>query len=423
MVIQKGRRSLHFFFLKKEERKMSLLSLRIVPEKEIRVTIGTLPKSIGGEKQWEKYMITLFVEALLKFENRSLLLQSTGLPIVLITNSGMEEKKKNRLQQIIRCGLLVLRNEEVRKKDTLIDENLINFNVTSNSIWKDVPVYMCYYNPEEHLLADPEFLLLFWSTNLENFDPQQMALLPSLPRNPMSNSLLSPLKVREVLEQIVLEWQITGRRFNKTVIPTREKALQCLSEATPLLYRLVYDEDGSRIFQCAYDIQVYLDRLSPESWETQKNYCQTRYEEMFRQLRDKGLKAHLLKHNRLAVESAGMSHPMIKSGCLLTNYATYLFLYFPPRPRPEKMEDPGQNIFSFDNQLLNAIDRIVAQSNRQRETLYQLDYDPKTQTLVLKAIPSLYHSKERMQIICRRQWFTFLEASQSILFCNKSITE
>jgi hypothetical protein len=402
---------------------MSFFSLRINPEREISVTIESLPKSIGGEKQWEKYMTTLFVEALIKFENRSMLLQSTGLPIVLITKNRFDEKKRNRLQQIIRCGLLVLRNEGVRKKDTLIDENLINFNVMSNSIWKDVPVYMCYYNPEEHLLADPEFLLLFWSTNLENYDTQQMALLPSLPRNPMSNLVLSPLKVREVLEQIVLEWQITGRRFNKRVIPTREKALGCLSEATPLLYALVYDEDGSQIFQCAYDIQVYLDRPSQESWEIQKDYCQRRYVEMFGQLRDTGLKAHLLKHNRLAVESGGMLHPMIKSGCLLTNYATYLFLYFPPRPRLEKMLDPAQNIFSFNNQILNAIDQFVTESNHNREKLYQLDYDPKKKRLVFRAILSLYHSKERMRSICGIQWFAFLEASQSILFCNKSITE
>lgn len=393
---------------------MSVLSLEIIQEKEIQVIFGMLPKRLKGG--FEKFMTSLVVEVIAQW-SREKLSNAMGLPIVWFDDTEIfDSKKKACLEKIIRCALLVCRRASMGKE--IINEDLINFDAQSDT-WDHVPVFRCYYNPEINLIADPEFLLLSWSKGLENFDTQQMSLLPALPRNPMTNVLLSPGQVRDVTEEVLLEWQIVGDRATKNVCKTRKQALHNLSEATPLLHALVYNHDGFLIYQCAYNIQKTLDKNLP--FEETCRQCLLLYTTMIEKLQDEVLKDHLRVHNKLAVESAGMPHPIIKTGCLLTNYATYLFLYFPRRPSPDKLEDPSQNIFSCAVELLDIIDEIVALSNSNRKKLYVLDYNVKSKKLVYNAVPSLYHSKTSMQEICKKQGvsFQFLERNtQGFLYCN-----
>jgi len=406
-----------------------LLTLDIdIPRGELRVLIrdDLLPKRfLGG---FDSYMSSCFVTAMSRFGDMALLSSAMGLPMVLVGGSSLSVKNRNRLQQIIRCGLLVIRNSPLYKSidEDALNEDFINFSLPPaepgrDALWSEEPVFRCYFNPSKRIIADPEFLVLLWTKNLENFDTQNTALLPGLPRNPMTNTLMSYQEVREAIEEMLLEWQITGRRHNRTILKTRDDALRCLAEASPLLYLLIYDEDGAKIFRCAYKMQVLLDadpdpRQSPQT----RRACLQLYTNMMETIRNPLLKAHLVRHNRIAVEFEGIVEPLLKTGCLLTNFATHYFFYLPPRPKD--LEDPTQNIYHLDDQPWRIIGEVVASSNARREKLYVLDYDPKTRGLAYKAATSNYHDKKSIQRLRGQGLYNFLlQNTEPYLFCNRTL--
>jgi hypothetical protein len=390
---------------------------------EMRVLIrdDVFPKRFTGG--FDNYMSSSVVNAMMRCR-KALLSDALGLPIVFVGGHALSEKNKNRLQQIIRCGLLVIRNAPVYKRDdNALNEDLINFSLSPavpghDALWSDEPVFRCYYNAEKKLIADPEFLVLSWSKNLENFDTQNNALLPGLPRNPMTNSLLSYREVRVAIEEMLLEWQLTGRRYNKKILKTRDDALKCLMEAAPLLYLLMYDQDGVRIFRCAYEMQRLLDAdPDPRQSVETRRACLNLYNDMLETIVDPQLKNHLLQHNRMALEFDGIVEPLIKTGCLLTNFATYYFFYLPPRPK--NLEDPTENIYHMDHDPWNIIERAVTSLNKRRGNLYALDYDPQSRGLVYKVAPSNYHYKNS---IGQGLYDFLLQNTEPYLFCNRTLS-
>ena len=138
------------------------------------------------------------------------------------------------------------------------------------------------------------------------------------------------------------------------------------------------------------------------------------YTDMMRTIQDPQLKAHLQEHNRLACEFGGFEHPLLKSGCLLTNYATFYFFYLPPFRGGEA------NIYYLDDYLRKTINDVVRESTEQ--PLYALDYDPKTKSMIYQPVLPYYHDKKKIQMICQRGRFPglyqILIEIESYLFCN-----
>jgi hypothetical protein len=259
--------------------------------------------------------------------------------------------------------------------------------------WKDVPLLRKYHNDRLSILADPEFLIIYWCKNFENFDSNQNCLLPSYPKS-IFGSNFTPLEIKTVCERMIFYWMI-----NDQISETESR--KRFQELIPFLHDLVFTEDGFRILKYSFDLI---------------NDNAVKYSELLVNIRDTKLKLFLKEHDRIGVFSQGMPKPVIKTGCVLGLFLTFSYYYL-----PHTME-----IYHVDTNVVNYFQRVTEKYHQEllnkSRVFYEFDYDYKLKKTIKKPIYFRFYCKDRISkinlFLGKPGYTTFLNTLQPILWCS-----
>jgi len=348
------------------------------------------------------------VGSLLAKKDVKLIVDYIGYPIKFI--GAWKQEDKELIQKIIQCGLIVLRHFEFMKKKPSLQilQDLINFENVAN--WSLVHPLRRFQSKKHEIIFDPEFLVMTWSKLFETFDSEQNVLLPSYPLDIISHALMDPQEIKQVVEILLMERQILGLR-NSSLTMTRGEALEHFRRTSPVLYQLLYTEDGFKVLNALHEISTLLAKDPVQSSDTQAK-CKILIQRLVHSIRDPALKQHMQLHNRCFVFSTGMPYPMIKAGCLLTNYLTFYFFYF-----------PEENIYFVDDYFLDEIQKVRTEYQQSVGTALALDLNAVTKKLEYMPIKPSFFWKDEFEIARKKSSsYTLQEFSdlQNWLYCSSS---
>jgi len=320
-------------------------------------------------------------------KDKKLIVNYIGYPIKF--SGAWKEEDKELIQKVIQCGLIVFKHFEFmkRKPSQQIVQDLVNFNPVAN--WSLVHPLRRFQSNKHEIILDPEYLVMTWSKLFETFDSEQNILLPAYPSDIITHELMNPREIKEVVEILLMERQVLGLR-NSGVPMTRGQALEHFRQTSPVLYQLLYTEDGIKVLNTLYELSTLLAKDPPQSPDTQTK-CKSLIQRLIDSIRDPGLKKHLEAHNRCFVFSTGMPYPMIKPGCFLTNYLTYFFFYF-----------PDENIYFVDDAFLDQIQGVKQAYIQKMGSIYALDLNPATRKLEYVLIKPNFLWKDEFEIARRK---------------------
>lgn len=260
-------------------------------------------------------------------------------------------------------------------------EDSSNFYHDTYANWGEVPCYRRYVNHRMRIIADPEFLLIYWSKGFENFDVNNNALLPAYPKS-VTNIYFTPAEIRHVCELMLFEWTVHGCRNDPVPLSDRKKALTRFKTSFPLLYDLVFTADGFRILETIHAITSLTDKDDVQSKETRQK-CRTLFRDMLEAIKEQPLKTHMRTHDKIAVHFMGMPNPRVLSNCILTMFFTYAFFYL-----------PADNIYDLHASVLDYCRRVTARYDMLYPTeIYREDYDPGKKALVLSPVTFRFYRK------------------------------
>jgi hypothetical protein len=316
-------------------------------------------------------------------KDKKLIVDYIGYPIKFI--GVWKEKDKELIQKIIQCGLIVLRHFEFmkRKPSQQIVQDLVNFDPVAN--WSVVHPLRRFQSAKHEIIMDPEYLVMTWSKLFETFDGEQNILLPAYPSDIITHELMNPGEIKKVVEILLMERQVLGLR-NTGVPMNRRQALEHFRQTSPVLYQLLYTQDGFKVLNTVYEICTLLAKDPAQSPDTQSK-CKRLIQRQIDSIIDPRLKQHMQLHNRCFVFSTGMSHPMIKPGCILTNYLSNYFFYF-----------PEENIYFVDDAFLDEIEKVKQAYIEKIGCFYALDLNPATRKLQYVQVKPNFLWKDEFEI-------------------------
>lgn len=341
-------------------------------------------------------------------KDRKLIVDYIGYPLKF--TGAWKEEDKEIIQKVIQCGLIVLKHFEFmkRKPSQQIVQDLVNFNPVAN--WNEVHPLRRFQSTKHEIILDPEYLVMTWSKLFETFDREQNILLPAYPSDIITHELMNPREIKQVVEILLMERQVLGLR-NTGVPMTRSQALEHFRQTSPVLYQLLYTEDGFKVLNTIYEISTLLAQDPAQSPTTQAK-CKSIIQRLIDSIRDPGLKKHLQVHNRCFVYSAGMPHPMIKAGCLLTNYLTYYFFYF-----------SDENIYFVDDAFLDEIQKVKQAYIQRVGCFHALDLNPATKKLEYMQVKQNFLWKDEFEVARKKTSVYGLDEFadlQNWLYCSSS---
>lgn len=338
--------------------------------------------------------------------DKKLIIDYIGYPIKF--TGAWSKDDQELIQKAIQCGLIVLKHFEFMKRNVSqqIVQDLVNFGPVEN--WSAVHPLRRFQSNKHEIIVDPEFLVMTWSKLFETFDPEQNILLPAYPCDIITHELINPSEIKQVVEIVLMERQVLGLR-NSGVPMKRSQALEHFRQSSPVLYQLLYTEDGYKVLNTLYEMCTLLAEDVVQSPNTQAK-CKMLIQRLLSSIVDPVLKQHMQVHDRCFVYSTGMPYPMIKPGCILTNYLTNFFYYF-----------PDENIYFVDDAFLSEIERIKMEYIQKMDCLYALDLNPATKELeYIKVKPSFLWKDEFEVARKKASVYTLDEFSnlQNWLFCS-----
>jgi hypothetical protein len=282
-----------------------------------------------------------------------------------------------------------------------------NFSVSYED-WMEVPCFQKYVNHRIRIISDPEFLLIQWSKAFESFDINNNALMPSYPKS-LTNILFTPQEVKDVCRLIIFEWTVNGRR-NKEIPLSHKDAHKQFKESFPLLYNLVFTEDGFLILRTVYEIILLTDNDPNQSKETRKK-CLDLFTTMVTGIKDKTLRAYMSKNDKIGVNFVGMPNARIYGPCILSIYFSFDFFYF-----------PNENIYHLDKTTSDYMERLKKKYHEKYPTgIFEVDYDFKKKKDITKPISFDFYLKERVikinLIFNKPGYSTFFNSLTPVLLC------
>lgn len=246
-------------------------------------------------------------------------------------------------------------------------EDVVNLPFDHPLEWDDVPPLRRYSNKRLGGVYDPEWLVIYWSRQLENHDANNNALLPSYPRDLM-NRLFYPEEVREVCDLLQFRWKL-------------EHQTQDLKKASPALFSLVYDPVGfdtlSTVYRALLLYQADPDHHKPSTKPAIRAILEdlvSRHPRMFAGLRS-------------GFFFSGMKDPVYRPECVLNHFLLRRLYFLHPMDI-----DPmsGDNLFHLDQHALVFLENRVRQhifAANQGAYIIQYDLHPKT----MKSMPKTVH--------------------------------
>lgn len=284
---------------------------------------------------------------------------------------------------VLRCLLLVIQGTTLTPDFYPEDpEQVVNVALPPNSTWATVPILRKYVNARLKNVFDPEYLVLLWSKQLENFDVNDSALLPTYPKD-LYNRPFRPPEIRDVVFQLRFRWQV-------------ENVQKTLEVASPSIAALVDDPFGYEVLETVYEILTTTDKLA-----VLQNF-KTRYPQT--------------QEWRTGFLFMGMTEPLLRPECLLTEFLLSKFFYLPP----------GNilDIFAIDLPTQYFLAKIRNDLFRRDEpsSLTTLDLDPKTMAPVEKPQQFWFFDKQvikrYLESVGKPNYFLFLEQLNRLFRCK-----
>jgi hypothetical protein len=280
-------------------------------------------------------------------------------------------------ERVFRCLWLVWMSKEITQDYYPEDpEQTINFELEKGkTTWNDISVVKKYVNTRLKNVFDPEFLVLLWSKQLENFDSNDMALLPTYPKD-FYNRPFRPHEIRDVVRQL---------QFSNS-----SKSIQA-----PALLALVEDPFGYQVLETVYTLlTVPKQEMRGRLEQFKKQHPPT-------------------QPWKVGFHFMGMSEPLLRPECLLTEYLLSRFFYIPPRHI--------LNLFSIDDPTQYFLEKLQ-RDTAPKHPLYVLDMDPKTMKTVKKPQYFWFHDKKTVRAYAHKvgkpNYFLFLEDMNQLFKCK-----
>ena len=328
-------------------------------------------------------------------------------------DSKMTLAQKENVESVLECLLLVIHHHKIKNTSSVLffpeqAQQSVNLRIPQGISFQDLAPTRCYQNVRLGVRADPEWLVIFWAKQLETWDDNLHTLTPAYPKSVLNQPFL-PSEIRTVCNQLLLEWRIHGRRIGDQPplkISSKAKALEEFRRAVPLVYDLVYTPDGFHLLECVYEMNDVLEKGSPRALPM----ALTVYKKFLDSVEDKRLKNHLLVNNKIGVHHAGLSEPQLRPSCLLTNFITMDYYYF-----------PSSNIYHVEDTVLHYLDRIKS-TYPTKNNFQQLDMVMGKKELVFKTITWDFFSKKEVEKMNkkfgRENYSLFFNTLEKILYCS-----
>ena len=332
-------------------------------------TIDHIPASVKTENHWVDAFLPLLV-SLPKEMTFSTPLQFKG---VSKPRAAMGER-------VFRCLWLVWMSSHVSDDYYPQDpEQTSNFEMAPGATWRDVPVVKKYVNTRLKNVFDPEFLVLLWSKQLENYDANDRALLPTYPKD-LYNRPFRPEDVRDVVRQL---------QFSNP----RKKTIHA-----PALLALVDDPFGYEVLETVYELLTGPKHaLRPRIEAFKRKHPET------------------TKNWKVGFYFVGMTETQIRPECLLGAYLLSRFFYLPPR-----------DIFAMYGLLEPSVLDFIETLSREtasKDTLRMLDVDPKTMKPVYTPQHFWFADKNVVRAyllkIKKPNYYPFLEDTMRLFACKE----
>ena len=267
-------------------------------------------------------------------------------------------------ERVLRCLWLVLRGREITPEFFPEDpEQVLNVTVPQGTTWKTVPALRKYVNPRLKTVFDPEFLVILWSKQLENFDQNDTALLPTYPKD-YYNRPFRPDEIRDVVHQLRFRWALEGQDPQK------------IKGASPALFALVDDPFGYQVLETVY--KVLVEKKTP----AQKRQAILHFKQR-----------HPKSANwNTAFLFVGMSEPLIRPECLLAEFLLSRFFYLPE-------SSIFRLLYDFDASILDSTQKFKDDFFKKHGKTYLgvLDLDPKTMKQFYSPQQPLYFDKKAVK--------------------------
>ena len=292
-------------------------------------------------------------------------------------------------EKVFRCLWIVLRGQFLSPEYFPQDpEQVVNVSLAPGTTWETVSPLRRYINVRLKVVFDPEFLVLLWSKQLENFDPNRRALLPSYPKD-YYNRLFRPEEIRDVVHQLRFRWSLEGTNPQK------------VSDASPALFALVDDRFGYLLLETVYDLLVH------KPTRAQKLEAL----EQFRRHHP-----HTMAW-KTSFKFTGMKETEVRPECLLTEFFLSRFFYIPDTKTLKKL--------GADDTMIRILDKMKDDFKQKHSPFYlaTLDLDPTTMKPVYVPQQSFYFDHQSVKTYLGRkrkpQYFIQLETMMTLLRCRR----
>jgi hypothetical protein len=360
-----------FFFFFKE--KMDKVNIKILPSKiEVRMTTRDM--------NWQKRLIDQLIE-IIPAEN--------AMSYFLKTIEVIGTSQKTEVEKIVRCFLLVQNSHTtsaIRERWSM--EEYVNFQLKAGqTTWQQIPVFLRYQNKRLGLIADPEFLIIKWSKNFENYDFHNAALIPSYPSD-FNNNWLTLDEI-----QAVLEMWMYKKMFMEQQNKTRIWALNLLKQMAPVLYDFVYKPFGRIVLQTVYEMQNLI-ATDPDQGISTRLQLVKMYTPIFEQFTSKFA-------THVGFKFIAFKHPMFRPELIMTVFILERYVYQPYTDR-KQMADfllvaeydlPGIELEKYTDTILLCFENMKPKSDK---TFTRIDFDPKTLKDVIVPVHFQFFPKKNM---------------------------
>lgn len=295
--------------------------------------------------------------------------------------------------RVLRCLLLVMDGAKVTPEFYPEDpEQVINAVLQGNPTWKDVSPLRRYVNTRLKDVFDPEYLVIMWSKQLENYDANDGALLPSFPKD-LYNRYFMPEEIRAVCDQLLFRWEVENVRDGK----------QRLEIAAPALFHLVYDPLGYEVLETSYRMLTMPDKSRSKRMEV--------------------VRAFKRKHPvaagwKVGFKFVGMPEMVVRPECLLAGFLMHKLFYIPSTSIMERF------VMSPHDRHLFLLVKAILWSNAGKKLFQQYDIDPRTMKTFTTAMEPLFFDKTKVREFLQKQrrpdFIHVMEGLHNLISCKSN---
>jgi len=293
--------------------------------------------------------------------------------------------------RVFRCLLLVMDGTKVTPEFYPEDpEQVINTVLQGNPTWKDVSPLRRYVNTRLKDVFDPEYLVIMWSKQLENYDANDVALIPSFPKD-LYNRYFTPEEIRAVCDQLLFRWEVENVRDGNHRLET----------AAPALFHLVYDPLGYKVLETSYRMLTMPDKSLPNMME------------VIREFKNKHPVAAAWK---IGFQFVGMPEMVVRPECLLAGFLMHKLFYVPNRMEQFHMSPRDHHLFLVLKEVLWA--------NAGTKLFRLYDIDPRTMKTITTPVEPLFFDKAKVRDFLRKQkrpdFIAAMEGLHSLISCKRT---